>query len=104
VSNYEGLPVSFCAYGRLGKSSEAVAQEAVAALRAHHISGAAVEEHLADQLLLPLAFAAGASAFTLAEPTSHLATNAWVISQFGIADISIGQEKPCRVQVQPHPK
>jgi RNA 3'-terminal phosphate cyclase (ATP) len=103
VSNYKGLPASFSTYGRLGISSETVAEEAVEALRAHHISSAAVESHLADQLLLPLALATGRSSFTIAQSTAHLVTNAWVIGQFGIADITISDEKPCHVQVHPRP-
>jgi RNA 3'-terminal phosphate cyclase (ATP) len=101
VAEYDGLAASFSAYGRLGKSSEAVAEEAVVALQAHHASGAAVESHLADQLLLPLAFATGTSTFTLARATGHLLTNAWTIGQFGVAEIAIGHEEPCRVQVTP---
>jgi RNA 3'-terminal phosphate cyclase (ATP) len=98
---YANLPASFSGRGRLGKPSEAVADQAVAAFREHHASGAAIELHLADQLLLPLALAAGPSIFTSARPTSHLLTNAWAIEQFEVARISIGQETPCRIRVQP---
>jgi RNA 3'-terminal phosphate cyclase (ATP) len=101
LAAYADLPASFSAYGRLGKPSEAVADQAVAAFREHHASGAAVELHLADQLLLPLALAAGPSIFTSARPTGHLLTNAWAIEQFEVARISIGQEAPCRIRVQP---
>ena len=102
VAEYEEMTVSFSALGRLGKLSEAVADEAVSALREHHDSGAAVELHLADQLLLPLALANGASAFTAPRPTGHLTTNARTIGQFGIADIVIEPGTPCRVQIAPH--
>jgi RNA 3'-terminal phosphate cyclase (ATP) len=101
IAEYEQLAASFTAYGRLGKPSEAVADEAVAALREHHASNAAVELHLADQLLLPLAFASGVSTFTTLRPSGHLMTNAWAIGQFGIADISIEQGMPCCVRVEP---
>jgi RNA 3'-terminal phosphate cyclase (ATP) len=79
VAEYEELAASFSALGRLGKSSEAVADAAIAAFLEHHASGAAVEVHLSDQLLLPLALATGDSAFTVARPTGHLLTNAWTI-------------------------
>jgi RNA 3'-terminal phosphate cyclase (ATP) len=85
----------------LGKPAEAVADEAVAAIREYHASDAAVELHLADQLLLPLALATGVSTFTAPRPSGHLMTNAWTIGQFGVADISIGQETPCRVRIEP---
>jgi RNA 3'-terminal phosphate cyclase (ATP) len=101
IAEYEELAASFSAHGRLGKPSEAVADEAVAALREHHVSNAAVELHLADQLLLPLAFASGVSTFTTLPPSGHLMTNAWTIGQFGIADISIEQGMPCGVRVEP---
>ena len=101
VAESEQLSATFSAYGRLGKSSEAVADEAVAAFREHHASDAAVELHLADQLLLPLSFAAGISTFTTPRPTSHLRTNAWNIGQFTIADISIEDGTPCRVSIRP---
>jgi RNA 3'-terminal phosphate cyclase (ATP) len=101
LASYESQPANFSAYGRLGKPSEAVADEAVVAFREHHASGAAIELHLADQLLLPLALAAGPSTFTSARPTGHLLTNAWVIEQFAIARISIVQEGLCRIRVEP---
>ena len=95
------MAASFSGYGRLGKPSEAVADEAVAAFREHHASDGAVELHLADQLLLPLSLAAGISTFTTPRPTSHLMTNAWNIGQFAIADVSIEDGTPCRVSIQP---
>ena len=101
LAEYEDWPASFFAIGRLGKPSEAVADHAVAALREHHASEAAVELHLADQLLLPLAIASGASVFTTLRPTSHLTTNAWIIGQFGVADISIAEGPPCEVRIKP---
>ena len=100
-ADYETLAASFTAHGRQGKPSEAVADEAVAVFREHHVSGAAVELHLADQLLLPLAIAAGPSAFTLARPTAHLASNAWTIEQFGLAKVIIEPGPVCRVDVLP---
>jgi RNA 3'-terminal phosphate cyclase (ATP) len=78
-----------------------VADEAATALRAHQASNAAVELHLADQLLMPLALATGASAFTVARPTGHLVTNARIIAEFGVADIVIEPGKPNEVRVQP---
>jgi RNA 3'-terminal phosphate cyclase (ATP) len=101
LAEYERIGADFSAYGRIGKSSEAVADEAVAALHEHHTSGAAVEKHLSDQLLLPLALASDISTFTVARPTGHLATNAWTIGQFELADIAIEQDVLCRVTVEP---
>jgi RNA 3'-terminal phosphate cyclase (ATP) len=101
LASYASQPASFSAYGRRGKPSETVADEAVAAFEQHHASGAAIELHLADQLLLPLALAGGPSTITSPRATGHLLTNAWVIEQFAIARISIAQERPCRIRVEP---
>ncbi len=101
LASYANAPASFSAYGRLGKPSEVVADEAVAAFRDHHASGAAIELHLADQLLLPLALATGPSIFTSVRPTGHLLTNALVIEKFAIASISVSKETPCRIRVRP---
>ncbi len=104
LAEYRDTPASFSAYGRLGKPSEAVADQAVAAFQEHHFSQASIERHLADQLLLPLAFAVGSSEFTVAKPTNHLKTNAWTIGQFEVADISIIESVPYRVRIEPRPR
>ncbi len=101
VAEYQNIAASFSGYGRVGKPSEAVADETVAALREHHASNGAVEIHLADQLLLPLSLAAGISSFTTPRSTNHLMTNAWTIGRFAVADISIEQGAPCHVSIQP---
>jgi RNA 3'-terminal phosphate cyclase (ATP) len=89
IADFEHINAGFTAMGRRGRTSEAVADEAVAALQAHVRSGAALDLHLADQVLLPLAFARDSSAFTCPSATTHLETNAWVIEQFGIALVRI---------------
>ena len=101
MAEYEELTASFSALSRLGKPSEAVADAAVAAFLEHHASGATVELHLSDQLLLPMALASGALAFTVARPTGHLLTNAWTLGQFGVAHITIESGTPCRVSIEP---
>jgi len=66
-----------------------VADEAVDALLEVLDAGSAVDPHLADQLLLPLALAPGPSAFTTARITQHLLTNAQVIRAFLPVQIEI---------------
>jgi len=70
-----------CAFGERGVSAEKVAKQAVDALWVYLLSQAAVGEHLADQLLLPMALAGGGS-FTSVEPSGHTRTNAEVIAKF----------------------
>ena len=57
--------------------------EAAGALLSHLRSGAALDLHLADRALLPLALACAPSTVTCEGVTRHLETNAWVIGQFG---------------------
>jgi RNA 3'-terminal phosphate cyclase (ATP) len=77
-----GPHAGFSALGARGKPSEKVADEVVAEFLNFKNSQAALDRHLADQIVLYLARAAGTSAFTTEEITSHLLTNLWVIEQF----------------------
>jgi len=103
LAEYENVLAGFAALGARGKPAEKVAEEAGAQFIAHHQSGAAVDPHLADQLILPLALAAGPSAFTTSRLTPHLLTNIWVVEQFLPVRFQIeGQEgEPGRVSVTP---
>lgn len=68
--------------GEPGISAESVAKRAVGRLNKLLQSGAAVEEQLADQLLLPMVLAGGGS-FTTTKPSLHTTTNVEVIRAFG---------------------
>ena len=86
-AEYEGaggetVTAGFSGFGRRGKRAEAVADEATKAFLAYHRSGAPVDLHLADQLILPLALAGCAAVFRTGEITRHLLTNVWVVGQF----------------------
>jgi RNA 3'-terminal phosphate cyclase (ATP) len=72
---YEHAVAGFTAYGRKGLPSEEVAQVACDALLAHHRAGQPVDLHLADQLILPMALAAGTSHIVTSNITQHLLTN-----------------------------
>lgn len=108
---YERLQVTFGAVGEPGKPSERVAAEAVDAFEAHHASGMALDGHLADQLLLPLALASAGlqggptpiHRFTTAAITRHLVTNAATIRRFLPVEIAVfGREgEPGDVRVAP---
>lgn len=88
TSEYANSNCGFSAIGAVGKPSEQVAEEAAGELRQHHASGAGLDRHLGDQILLPLCFARGPSRFSVQELTPHLHTNAWVIAKFGAARIT----------------
>ena len=71
----------FSAFGQARLRAEAVADEAVESARRWLNSSAAVGEHLADQLLLPMALAGGGR-FTTPGMTEHLHSNIRVIESF----------------------
>ena len=89
TARYEQALAGFSSLGAIGKPSEQVAEEAAALLLQHHASGAALDRHLGDQLLLPLCFAAAPSRYTVEAISRHLETNLWVIEQFGVAAIQV---------------
>jgi RNA 3'-terminal phosphate cyclase (ATP) len=103
TAEYERVRAGFGALGVRGKPAERVAEEAAAALLEHQRSGAALDAHLADQLVLPAALAAGPSRFSIERVTKHLQTNTWVVGQFGLAEVNIaGSEgEPGTVTVLP---
>lgn len=86
------VPVLFGALGARGKPAEAVADEAVDQALTWWDSGAPVDAHSADQLVLPLALADGPSELKVAEVTRHLVTNIGVIRQFLPREISCDGE------------
>lgn len=82
VAHYERAIAGFSALGQRGKPAEQVADEAFDEFDQHHVSGRAVDKHLADQVLIYTALAGGVSSFSTCELTGHLLTNCWVIEQF----------------------
>jgi len=77
---YENSIIGSSAIAERGKSAENVAQEALASLLENHGSNAALDEHMADQILPYLAVAGGR--VKVAKLTSHCLTNIWVIGKF----------------------
>lgn len=71
----------FTGFGRRGVPAERVAAEAAAELRSWLELDVPVGEHLADQLLLPIALARGGS-FRTVPPSLHTRTNVEVIARF----------------------
>uniref|UniRef100_A0A7V4G7N4 RNA 3'-terminal phosphate cyclase n=1 Tax=Desulfobacca acetoxidans TaxID=60893 RepID=A0A7V4G7N4_9BACT len=77
-----GPGAGFHALGARGKPAEQVADEVAEEFLHFQAREAALDRHLADQLLLYLALAQGPSVFITEAVTSHLLTNLWVIEQF----------------------
>ena len=86
----ENVTEVFTGFGERGVAAEAVADQAVVAARRYLASDVAVGEHLADQLLLPMALARGGS-FTTVPPSRHTTTNIEIIRKF--LDVEIGAEQ-----------
>lgn len=81
-AEFENTLAGFTSLGERGKPAERVAEEAADALLEFLHSSAALDNHVADQLVLPLALASGTSRFTTERLTQHLLTNAWVVNHF----------------------
>ncbi len=67
--------------GKVGISAERVARNAVKDLQRYHLKDAAVGEHLADQLLLPM-FIGNGGVFRTLKPSLHTRTNRDIIHIF----------------------
>lgn len=101
------LPISpqacYYALGERQKSAERVADEAVDALLEFLETDAVIDQYLADQLLLPLSFAGGASRFRTSRVTQHLLTNADIIRAFTSTRIEVDGDlgQPGWVEIVP---
>lgn len=71
----------FTSFGRVGLSAERVGADVAGEVETYLASEAAVCEHLADQLLLPMALSGG-GAFTAVGISAHARTNMQVIAKF----------------------
>ncbi len=92
-AEFENGVAGFTALGVPGKPAERVAEEACHAFLGYYHSGAVVDKHLADQLILPLAVADGLSTFTTCQITQHLITNIWVVERFVDIDYQVEGSK-----------
>ena len=82
ASSFQGGRAGFSSLGQKGKRAEEVADDACSDLFQFLASDAAVDEHLADQLILYMALAKGRSSVVTERITTHLKTNMWVVEQF----------------------
>ncbi|MFH0810661.1 MAG: RNA 3'-terminal phosphate cyclase [Pseudomonadota bacterium] len=76
------LTVGFSALGERGKRAEQVADEAAEVFFDFLDGTGAVDEHLADQLVVYMALAKGESSFRTSRVSPHLVTNIWVVENF----------------------
>ncbi len=78
----------FTGFGEVRVSAEAVAERVAREARRYLEAAVPVGEHLADQLLVPLALAGG-GAFATVAPSRHSTTNIEVIGKFLAVDFQV---------------
>lgn len=101
---FEHVTEVFTGFGQRGVRAEQVARQAVQEAQRYLAAGVPVGEHLADQLLLPLALAGGGS-FQALPLTLHAETNAATVQRFLDVEVrvdTLGPER-CLVEVAPRP-
>jgi RNA 3'-terminal phosphate cyclase (ATP) len=96
---FESGAVGFTSLGKRGKPAEKVADEACSHFLEFMATEAAVDTHLADQLVLYMALAEGRSTLITGAITTHLLTNIWVIEKFLPVQFDI-DHKTGRVSVE----
>jgi RNA 3'-terminal phosphate cyclase (ATP) len=69
--------------GKFGRSSEDIGRFVATIFLQDVHSGATVDRHLADQLVLFCALAQGTSSYIVPRHTPHLESNLWLVGQFG---------------------
>jgi len=67
--------------GKRGRRSESIAEFVVGALCEDLATGATVDRHLADQLILLAALARGETAYRIPRMTEHVASNLWLVDR-----------------------
>lgn len=99
---HDGHVELFTGYGERGVPAEKVAERVATTVRHYLDSEACVSEHLADQLLLPMALAGGGE-FTTCTASDHLTSNAALIEKFLPVEITWERDsgRAWRVRVTP---
>jgi RNA 3'-phosphate cyclase len=78
----ESTALGSAAVAQRGIRAEALGANVGAELRRDLVSGATLDVHAADQILVYLALAGGASSYTAREVSAHARTAMWLIEQF----------------------
>jgi RNA 3'-terminal phosphate cyclase (ATP) len=85
---HEHVTEVFTGFGERGVTAETIGKQVAHIAQRYLHSTAAVDEYLADQLVLPMALA-GAGAFTVVTASSHLLTNISVIEKFLPVEVAV---------------
>ncbi len=99
---FENAVCCYTNLGERGKRAEVVAEEACEKFIKFISSDAVIDEHMADQILLPLSIAGGISEFKTPRITNHLLTNIETIKKFIGVDFEIEEfGKSFKVKIKP---
>jgi RNA 3'-terminal phosphate cyclase (ATP) len=102
---FENTVCCYTNLGERGKRAEIVAEETCEKFIRFISSGAVIDEHMADQILLPLSIADGVSEFTTPRITNHLLTNIETIKKFLEVDFEIEElGNSFKVKIKPGDK
>lgn len=97
----EDIAEVFTGFGERGVSAERVASDAARECQRYLAAGVPVWEHLADQLMLPMALAGGGS-FRTGQLSEHAMTNAAVIESFGLSRIDLDVDRGNQTTISIH--
>jgi len=89
---FENAIAGFSSLGAIGKKAEKVAEEACQDFFQYLDSGAAIDEHLAEQIIPYLTLSEEKSLFTVSKISMHLLTNIWAVKQFLPVEINVEGE------------
>lgn len=95
---HEHVTEVFTAFGARKIRAEAVAESVLHQARGYLASNAAVGEHLADQIMLPMALAGGGR-YSIERVSQHARTNAEVIALFLPVSITFEEGDRCALCV-----
>lgn len=95
---HEHVTEVFTAFGEKMVRAEAVAKSVLQEARRYIASNAAVGEHLADQVMLPMALAGGGR-YSIERVSQHARTNAEVIARFLPVNITFEAGDRCAICV-----
>ncbi len=88
----DSILIGSSALGRKGVRAEIVGKTAANLFVREVETGAPIDSHLGDQIVLYLALADGKSKIRVAQLTNHLLTNIWVLEQFLDTQISVNKD------------
>lgn len=82
IGKFEHSQCCYFSLGAIGKRAETVADEACNEFFSFLKTNGVIDEHLADQLIIPLALTKGTSQFITPRVTQHLLTNIEIVKLF----------------------